>query len=42
VKLKGIGDAAININNQSLSFVSGELKVTLTALHKEIDLESIA
>lgn len=42
VKLEGIGDAAININDQSLSFVSGELKVTLTAIQKEIDLESVA
>ena len=40
--MQEIGDTAVNFNNQSISFVSNDLKITLATISEEIDLESIA
>lgn len=42
VQVQGIGDAAVKIHSQSISFVSNDLKITLTAVNEEIDLEGVA
>lgn len=41
-KLTGIGDAAIRVNNQTIRFVSENIKVTLTSISEDVKLEEVA